>query len=210
MPLPLAALQNRLGLQSDAMDRLAGALDRAIETYRWAKQWDARHAPEGAPVVTRQLDRFHRSLSRAATIRTAAKHWAELSEDGRTFTEMRLRMADPTLKDFKSLDLTQASNLTTLRDAVGAARRWLSAKHGREHGPAIRELVTGVARAYRQATGKQPGLSSYEATAGPGYATPFEEVLVAVLTEAGMPLSLEAARSLYRSEQRGKPKKQQI
>lgn len=209
MSLPLAALQNRLGLSSDAMDRFAGALDRAVETYRWAKQWEARHSTEGAPAIARQLDRFHRSLSRTANLRVAAKHWAELSKDGQTFTEMRLKMADPTLKDFKSLDLTQASNLTTLRDAVGAARRWLSAKPGREHGPAIRELVAEVGRAYRRTTGKPPGLSSYEAAAGPGYATPFEEVLVAVLTEAGMPLSLEAARSLYRSELRGKPKKSQ-
>jgi hypothetical protein len=37
--------------------------------------------------------------------------------------------------------------------------------------------------------------------------TPFEELLLAVLGEAGAPLSVEAARSLYRSELRGKPKK---
>lgn len=191
------------------MDRFAGALFRAVETYRWAKQWEARHAPEGAPVVARQLDRFHRSLGRTANLRSAAKHWAELSEDGQTFIEMRLRMADPPRSGFANLDLDDATDLAVLRDAVGAARRWLGEKPGREHGPAIRELVAEVGRAYRRATGKPPGLSSCEAVGGPSYATPFEEVLMAVLTEAGIPLNLEAARSLYRSELRGKPKKSQ-
>lgn len=209
MPSPLAALSNRLGLQSDELGRFTGALDRAIETYRWAKQWDVRHSTEGAPVVAHQLDRFQRSLGRTANLRMTAKHWAGLSEEGRTFIEMRLRMADPTLKGFTCLDLTNASDLVRLRDAVGAARRWLSAKPGREHGPAIRELVTEVARAYRRTTGKRPGLSSSAVVAGPSYATPFEEILMAVLTEAGIPLSLEAARSLYRYELRGKPKKSQ-
>lgn len=209
MPSPLAALSNRLGLQSDELDRLTGAVDRAVETYRWTKQWEARHSTDGAPAIARQLDRFHRSLGRTANLRAAAKHWAELSKDGQTFTEMRLKMADPPRAGFAELDLDNATDLAVLRDAVGAARRWLGEKPGRAHGPAIRELVAEVGRAYRRATGKPPGLSSAQTVAGPDYATPFEEVLMAVLTEAGMPLSLEAARSLYRSELRGKPKKSQ-
>lgn len=209
MSLPLAALQSRLGLPNDKMDRFARTLDRAIDTYRWAKHWESMQTSEGSPEVAHQLDRLHRSLGRTANLRMTAKHWAGLSEEGRTFIEMRLRMADPTLKGFTCLDLTNASDLVRLRDAVGAARRWLSAKPGREHGPAIRELVTEVARAYRRTTGKRPGLSSSAVVAGPSYATPFEEILMAVLTEAGIPLSLEAARSLYRYELRGKPKKSQ-
>lgn len=209
MPSPLAALSDRLRLPRDELDRFTGALARAIETYRWAKQWEARHSTEGAPAIARQLDSFHRSLGRTATMRSAAKHWAGLSQESRIFIEMRLRMADPPRASFAKLDLDDASDLAVLRDAVGAARRWLGEKPGRAHGPAIRELVAEVGRAYRRATGKRPGLSSSEAVAGPGYATPFEEVLVAVLAEAGMPLSLEAARSLYRAELRGKPKKLQ-
>jgi hypothetical protein len=118
-------------------------------------------------------------------------------------------MANPPRGSLANLDLEDAADLAVLRDAVGAARRWLGEKPGRAHGPAIRELVAEVGRAYRRATGKRPGLSSAQTVAGPDYATPFEEVLVAVLKEAGMPLSLEAARSLYRSELRGKPKKLQ-
>lgn len=209
MPSPLAALSNRLGLPSDEMDRLTGALDRAVETYRWAKQWEARHSTEGAPAIARQLDRFHRSLGRTANLRAATKHWAELSEDGQTFTEMRLKMADPPRAGFAELDLDNATDLAVLRDAVGAARQWLGKKPGRAHGPAIRELTAEVARLYQRATGEPPGISSSETGAGPGYMTPFEEVLMATLTEAGTPLSLDGARSLYRSELRGKPKKSQ-
>jgi hypothetical protein len=140
-------------------------------------------------------------------MRSAAKHWLELSNAGRTFIEMRLRMADPLKGGFKTLDLENASDLARLRDAVGAARRWLAEKPGRAHDPAIRELVAEVGRAYQRATGEPPGISSSQAAAGPSYATPFEEVLMTTLAEAGTPLTLEAARSLYRSELRGKPKK---
>jgi len=203
----LAALKNRLCLPTEQMDRFVGALDRAIETYRWAKQWEAQHTSAGAPSVARYLDRFHRSLGRTANLRAAVKHWAGLSKEGQTFIEMRLWMADPTLNGFKSLDLANAPDLARLRDAVGAARRWLAAKPGWEHGPAVRELMAEVGRLYRRATGKRPGLSSSEAAAGPSYLTPFEELLMVALAEAGMPLSLEAARSLYRSELRGKPRK---
>jgi hypothetical protein len=43
--------------------------------------------------------------------------------------------------------------------------------------------------------------------AGSSYATPFEDLLFAILAEAETPLSLEAARGLYRSELRNKSKK---
>ena len=135
------------------------------------------------------------------------KHWNGLDPAGRTFIEMRLRLADPLRSGFAGMNLTDPSDLEALRDAVGRARRWLGDKPGTEHGAPIRALVAEVARVYRQATGKRPGLSSSQAVAGPTYMTPFEEVLVAVLAEAGTQLSLEAARSLYRSELRGKPKK---
>jgi hypothetical protein len=205
----LAALKNRLGLSSDEIDRFTAALDRAVETYQWARQLQARHTSEGAPAVAHELDGFHRSLGRTANMRSAAKHWSGLSNEGRTFIEMRLRMADPPRASFANLDLENASDLAALRDAVGAARRWLGEKPGRSHGAAIRELMAEVGRVYQRATGKLPGLSSSQAAAGPGYATPFEEVLRTTVAEAGTPLSLEAVRSLYRSELRGKPKKLQ-
>ena len=168
---------------------------------------EARTSQQGAPVVAHELDRFHRSLSQSARCRTSVKHWSGLSPEGRTFIEMRLQLADPPRAGFARLNLDDAEDRAARRDAVGRARPWPGDKPGTEHGAPIRALVAEVARVYRQATGKRPGLSSSQVVAGPSYLTPFEEVLVAVLAKAGTPLSLEAARSLYRSELRGKPKK---
>ena len=198
---------NRLALVSATLGSWEAALLRAVETYRAAVQVESQTSRQGATVVGDALDRFHRSLSRSAGVRSAMKHWNGLDPAGRTFIEMRLRLADPLRSGFAGLNLTDPSDLEALRDAVGGARRWLGDKPGTEHGAPIRALVAEVARVYRQATGKRPGLSSSQAVAGPTYMTPFEEVLVAVLAEAGTQLSLEAARSLYRSELRGKPKK---
>jgi hypothetical protein len=198
---------NRLALVSATLGSWEAALLRAVETYRAAVQVESQTSRQGATVVGDALDRFHRSLSRSASVRSAMKHWNGLDPAGRTFIEMRLRLADPLRSGFAGLNLTDPSDLEALRDAVGGARRWLGDKPGTEHGAPIRALVAEVARVYRQATGKRPGLSSSQAVAGPTYMTPFEKVLVAVLAEAGTPLSVEGARSLYRYELRNKSKK---
>jgi len=207
MSSALGILENRFCLDDDEIGRFMAAMVRAVETYEWAERLEAKQAALGAPVVAHDLDRFHLSLRRSSSARTALKQWHSLSDEGRTFIEMRLRLADPPRTGFAGLVLSDPADVAVLRDAVGAARRWLGKKPGREHGAAIRELVAEVGRVYRHATGKQPGLSSSQVVAGPSYKTPFEELLLAVLAEAGAPLSLEGARSLYRSELRGKPKK---
>ena len=179
----------------------------ALNSYRYAVSVKGDTPTLGASALARKLDSFHRSLSRTANMRATMKHWAGLSSEGRTLIEMRLRLGQASHQSFEDLDLENASDLAVLRDAVGAARRWLGEKPGAEHGAPIRALVRDVARVYQQATGKRPGLSSSETVAGSSYTTPFEDLLVAVLTEAGTPLSLEAARGLYRSELRNKSKK---
>ncbi len=180
----------RLALVSGDMGFWEVTLLRAVATYDAAKALEAHRSQQGVAVVAGDLDRFHRSLGRTANIRTAGRHWSGLSPEGRTFIEMRLRMAEPTRTGFGDLDLTAPSELAALRGAVGAARRWIGEKPGTEHGPTIRELMAEVGRVYRRATGKRPGLSSSQAGTSPNYATPFEELLMAVLTEAGTPLSL--------------------
>jgi hypothetical protein len=198
---------NRLALVSATLGFWEAALLRAVETYDAAVQVEAQTSQLGAPVVSDALDRFHRSLSRSASVQSAMKHWNGLDPAGRTFIEMRLRLADPLRSSFAGLNLKDPSDLEALRDAVGGARQWLGKKPGMEHRAPIRALVAEVARVYRQATGKRPGLSSSQAVAGPSYMTPFEKVLMAVLVEAGTPLSLEGARSLYRNELRNKSRK---
>lgn len=205
VPIQVALL--RLKLVGGTVGFWEVILLQAIATYHFAKEWEAKRSGQGVLVVARRLDSFHRSLRRTANLRATMKHWAGLSSEGRTFIEMRLRLGVPSHQSFADLDLESTSDLAVLRDAVGAARRWLGEKPGAEHGAPIRALVRDVARVYQQATGKRPGLSSLETVAGSSYATPFEDLLVAVLAEARKPLSLEAARGLYRSELRNKSKK---
>jgi hypothetical protein len=209
MPLSVEVTRalSRCSMTSGAIGLWEGLLLGALQSYQTAISIERHMAPLGAAAVARQLDSFHRSLSRTANMRSALKHWARLSSEGRTFIAMRLRLGEPSHLGFDDLNLENTSDFAVLRDAVGAARRWLGDKPGTEHTAPIRALVRDVARVYQRATGKRPGLSSSETVAGPSYATPFEDLLVAVLTEAGTQLSLEAARSLYRSELRGKPKK---
>jgi hypothetical protein len=205
VPIQVALL--RLKLVGGTVGFWEVILLQAITTYHFAKEWEAKISGQGVQVVAGDLDSFHRSLSRTANLRATMKHWAGLSSEGRTFIEMRLRLGAPSHQSFEDLDLENMSDLAALRDAVGAARRWLGEKPGAEHGAPIRALVRDVARGYQQATGKRPGLSSSQTVAGSSYATPFEDLLVAVLAEARKPLSLEAARGLYRSELRNKSKK---
>lgn len=198
---------SRCAVTSGTVGLWERSLIGAVQSYRSATALEGDLAALGAAAVARRLDSFHRSLSRTANLRATMKHWAGLSSEGRTFIEMQLRLGGPSHQSFADLDLESTSDLAALRDAVGAARRWLGEKPGAEHGAPIRALVRDVARVYQQATGKRPGLSSSETVAGSSYATPFEDLLVAVLAEARKPLSLEAARGLYRSELRNKSKK---
>ena len=196
----------RCALTSGTVGLWESLLLGAVKRYRSAVSVKGNTTTLGVSGMARRLDSFHRSLSRTANLRATMKHWTGLSSEGRTLIEMRLRLGQASHQSFEDLDLENASDLAVLRDAVGAARRWLGEKPGAEHGAPIRALVRDVARVYQQATGKRPGLSSTETVAGSSYTTAFEDLLVAVLTEAGTPLSLEAARGLYRSELRNKSK----
>lgn len=198
---------SRCSTRSGTLGLWEATLVRSIESYHSARRQEEQIEEQGAAFVAKELSAFYRSLSRTASERATASHWNGLSAEGRTFVEMRLRLTYRSRGGVAELDLTDPMDLAALRDAVGAARRWIGEKPGTEHGAPIRMLVREVSLVYRQATGKRPGLSSSESSAGPSYMTPFEELLLAVLAEAGAPLRLEAARSLYRSELRGKPKK---
>ncbi|MFZ9199173.1 MAG: hypothetical protein ACO22Z_07490 [Paracoccaceae bacterium] len=179
----------------------------AIEQYRLDLEREAREAEGGSAAVTKELNHFHRSLRRSNNPTVGAKRIARLSETARIFINMRLRLQTPPIDEIDQVDLSIPTQLEALLVAVGTARSWLGNKPGTEHPPALRCLVQGVALIYKQITGKTPGLSSSQTTLGPGYMTPFEELLSATLAEASPPRTPEAMRSLYRALERGKPKR---
>lgn len=97
----------------------------AVNNYRYAVSIKGDTPARGASALARKLDSFLRSLSRTANMRATMKHWAGLSSEGRTLIEMHLRLGQASHQSFEDLDLENASDLAVLRDAVGAARRWL-------------------------------------------------------------------------------------
>lgn len=203
----ITAALERCRMHRDRIGFWEVRLREAIDRFRADEERHRSRHEKGVPVVARELDLFHRSLSRSASTTINRKRLVDLSAEARVFLEMRLRLAGGPSKDLASLDLADPQVREELLGAAAAARLWLSDKPGAQHGAPIRMLVRDVALVYHRATGKRPGLTSSGTVTGPSYATPFEDLLVAVLTEAGTPLSLEASRSLYRSELRDKPKK---
>ena len=111
------------------------------------------------------------------------------------------------VKSFDDLTLDNPEHQELLRNAIGKARQWFHNKRGTEHGPAVRLLVRSVATIYEHAAGKKPGAGSASAVAGPSYSTPFEDLLWATLQMAGLKITLQGTRDLFRSELKNKFKK---
>ena len=185
------------------------ALLSEIERYRLTKTRDQPDAARGAARTKVQINGLHRSLKRSTRASAAQKHWDALDPAGQVFVNMKLRVAEGSDISVADLDFADPIDRKKLEAAAADARKWLGEKPGSEHGSEKRALVDAVARIYQTATQTKPGISSSETAAGPNYATPFENLLVAVMAEAGEPTSIEAARNLYRSQthaRRPKPK----
>ena len=205
MTLTLAL--NRIGLNNQQQGFWGVQLERAIEAYNHAYRFDQRHASLGSRKVYTELDQFHRSLSRKPRATTIIRNWKRLHEAGQIFTEINLKIDSDVVKSFDDLTLDNPEHQELLRSAIGKARRWFYNKRGVEHGPAVRLLVRDVATIYRHATGKKPGAGSASAVVGPSYSTPFEDLLWATLQMAGVEITLQGTRDLFRSELKNKFKK---
>jgi len=197
----------RIGLNNQQQDFWSVQIERAIESYNYALSSDHRQASLGSRKVYRELDYFHRSLSRKPRPTTIIRNWKRLHEAGQTFTEINLKIDSDVVKSFDDLTLDNPEHQELLRSAIGKARRWFYNKRGVEHGPAVRLLVRDVATIYKHATGKKPGAGSASAVVGPSYSTPFEDLLWATLQMAGVEITLQGTRDLFRSELKNKFKK---
>ena len=205
MALTLAL--NRIGLNNQQQNFWSVQIERAIESYNYALSSDHRQASLGSRKVYRELDHFHRSLSRKPRPTTIIRNWKRLHEAGQIFTEINLKIDSDVVKSFDDLTLDNPEHQELLRSAIGKARRWFYNKRGVEHGPAVRLLVRDVATIYKHATGKKPGAGSASAVVGPSYSTPFEDLLWATLQMAGVEITLQGTRDLFRSELKNKFKK---
>ena len=205
--MALTPALERIGLRNQQQDFWGVQLERAIETYNHALSFDQRQASLGSRKVYNELDQFHRSLSRKPRPTTIIRNWKRLHEAGQIFTEINLKIDSDVVKSFDDLTLDNPEHQELLRSAIGKARRWFYNKRGVEHGPAVRLLVRDVATIYKHATGKKPGAGSASAVVGPSYSTPFEDLLWATLQMAGVEITLQGTRDLFRSELKNKFKK---
>ena len=197
----------RIGLSKQQRAFWEVQLERAIEAYKHALSFDQRQASLGSRKVYYELDHFHRSISRKPRPKTIIRNWDRLHEAGRIFTEINLKIDNDEVKSFDELTLDNPEHQELLRNAIGKARRWFYNKRGVEHGPAVRLLVRDVATIYKHATGKKPGAGSASAVVGPSYSSPFEDLLWATLQMAGLKITLQGTRDLFRSELKNKFKK---
>ncbi|MBT6534156.1 MAG: hypothetical protein HOM03_14490 [Marinovum sp.] len=205
--MTLTSALERIGLNKQQQGFSGVKIEEAIETYNNALSSDHRQASLGSRRVYRELDHFHRSLSRKPQPTTIIRNWKRLQEAGQIFTEINLKIDSDVVKSFDDLTLDNPEHQELLRSAIGKARRWFYNKRGVEHGPAVRLLVRDVATIYKHATGKKPGAGSASAVVGPSYSTPFEDLLWATLQMAGVEITLQGTRDLFRSELKNKFKK---
>lgn len=182
-------------------------IEHTVNTYNHNHNFDQRQAFLGSHKVYYELDHFHRSLSRKPRPKTIIRNWKRLHEAGQIFTEINLKIESDMVKSFDDLTLDNPEHQELFRSAIGKARRWFYNKRGVEHGPAVRLLVRDVATIYKHATGKKPGAGSASAVVGPSYSTPFEDLLWATLQMAGVEITLQGTRDLFRSELKNKFKK---
>ena len=205
--MALTPALERIGLNNQQQDFWSVQIERAIESYNYALSSDHRQASLGSRKVYRELDYFHRSLSRKPRPTTIIRNWKRLHEAGQILTEINLKIDSDVVKSFDDLTLDNPEHQELLRSAIGKARRWFYNKRGVEHGPAVRLLVRDVATIYKHATGKKPGAGSASAVVGPSYSSPFEDLLWATLQMAGLKITLQGTRDLFRSEFKNKFKK---
>jgi len=205
--MTLAPALHRLSLSKQKQDFWGVQLEKAIDAYNHAHMRDQQQASLGSRKVYYELDQFHRSLSRKPRPATIIRNWNCLHEAGRIFTEINLKINSDVVESFHDLSFGNPKDRELLRSAVGKARRWFYNKRGVEHGPTVRLLVRNVVIIYEHATKKKPGAGSASAVVGPSSSTPFEDLLWATLQMAGVEITLQGARDLFRSELQNKFKK---
>ena len=205
--MTLAPALHRLSLSKQQQDFWGVQLEQAIDAYNYALICEQRQASLGSRKVYYELDQFHRSLSRKPRPATIIRNWERLDEAGQIFTEIHLKIDGDIVESFSDLRFASYKDCELLKSAVGKARRWFYNKRGVELGPTVRLLVRNVAIIYEHATKKKPGAGSASAVVGPSYSTPFEDLLWATLQMAGVEITLQGARDLFRSELQNKFKK---
>lgn len=182
-------------------------LEKAIEHFHYFRSREQKRGPVPTQIVRKEIQLFYRSIYRHSRTPTIRMNWERLSKEAKIFINIQLNIVFNKPIVFENLNLRCVEHRSKLLEASKKAKQWLEEKRGFHHDFATYELVRSLALIYSLSTGKKAGISSSQTTLGPSYKTPFEKILLANLAEAGIHLSIEGARALYRSAVRSKPKK---
>lgn len=180
-------------------------IGEAICNFKHAVDLEKNRKPSETQYLALQIQNFSRSIKRQPKTSTLLNRWQQLSSEAHIFINFQLKSVSKRFIDFGDLDLSVDADQQLLLEATNRAKKWFQKKRGYSHDYPTLDLVRAISHIYQSATGKKPGLSSKEYTRDPDYMTPFEKVLMAALSSAGIDITLDGSRSLYRSVAQNKP-----
>ena len=172
-------------------------LANAIKRAEFLDDFDAKQVSKEKQATISELSNFERSVRAGTRSLLLRKRFANLSQSTTEIINSQLSIRSNDRVNFEDLDLDKEDQRQVLRDAINGSKKWLHETRGILHGVKATEIVNATVVIYKQITGKEPGVSSTSTTSGKNYTTPFEQLLIASLNNAGVAISAQGARALY-------------
>ena len=172
-------------------------IEKAIQRAQLLDDFDAEQVSEEKQDTKSELSRFERALRAGTRASLLQKRFSKLSKPTIAIINWKLSFTLNDKVNFDDLDLNNDDHRTSLYLAIKNSKEWLHDPRGFSHGVKASEIVNAIALIYKKITGKKPGISSTSAASDVNYSTPFEQLLIAALTCAGLTISTQGARALY-------------
>ena len=203
--MEISGILDHLEIGQSQKDLWMVRISEAICNFKHAVELEKNRKPSETQYLALQIQNFSRSIKRQPKTSTLLKRWQQLPSEAHIFINFQLKSVSKRFIDFGDLDLSVDADQKILFEATNRAKKWVQKKRGYFHDYPTLDLVRAISHIYQSATGKKPGLSSKEYSRDPDYMTPFEKVLMPSLSSAGIEITLDGARSLYRSTAQNKP-----
>lgn len=203
--MEISGILDHLEIGQSQKDLWMVRIGEAICNFKHAVELEKNRKPSETQYLALQIQNFSRSIKRQPKTSTLLKRWQQLPSEAHIFINFQLKSVSKRFIDFGDLDLSVDADQKILFEATNRAKKWVQKKRGYFHDYPTLDLVRAISHIYQSATGKKPGLSSKEYSRDPDYMTPFEKVLMPSLSSAGIEITLDGARSLYRSTAQNKP-----
>ena len=187
----------RLNVAAQKINFWEVQLANAIKRAEFLDDFDAKQVSKEKQVTKSELSNFERSIRAGTRALLLRKRFANLSQPTTEIINSQLSIRLNDRVNFEDLDLDKDDQRQVLRDAINGSKKWLHETRGSLTYVKAIEIVNATVVIYKQITGKEPGISSTSTTSGKNYTTPFEQLLIASLNSAGVPISAQGVRALY-------------